>query len=259
MLSQIYALIFAPASRFRHVSEIYLNLKILPRRSDFDDCAWRRLFLKHDCSCRDSHNTNNTHKDSASNRSSSRHTQNACCTHNSLRHRLGVNQLSGSSKLDAEAQAWANTMASHSRMYHSGTPGENLYWSSSQSATAEDACRSWAAEERFWTGPGVAMQTRSSGSAESKTGNWASVGHFTQMAWHSTTHVGCGIARGRNGTYICCRYSPPGNMTGSFPLGSSSSGRSRVVDYPPPAQHNNNPPQSSSNVFAIQSHYGDYL
>jgi hypothetical protein len=50
-------------------------------------------------------------------------------------------------------------------------------------------------------------------------------------------------------------------MTGSFPLGSSSSGRTRVVvpDHPPPAQHNNNPPQPSSNVFAIQSHYGDYL
>jgi Cysteine-rich secretory protein family len=173
---------FAPASRFRHVSEIYLNLKILPQWSNFDNCAWS------DCSwttvLAETHTTQTTHTKTQQLIVLPRHTHKMLAAHNSLRHRLGVNQLSGSSKLDAEAQAWANTMASHSRMYHSGTPGENLYWSSSQSATAEDACRSWAAEERFWTGPGIAMQTRASGSAESKTGNWASVGHFTQMAWH---------------------------------------------------------------------------
>ena len=40
------------------------------------------------------------------------------------------------------------------------------------------------------------------------------IGHFTQVVWKEVTHVGFGYAAGENGTYICARYNPAGNVTG---------------------------------------------
>ena len=42
-----------------------------------------------------------------------------------------------------------------------------------------------------------------------------STGHFTQLVWKETTHVGCGIAISpENKIYGVCNYSPPGNFVG---------------------------------------------
>ena len=38
--------------------------------------------------------------------------------------------------------------------------------------------------------------------------NWYPTGHYTQVVWRDTKHVGCGIATGSNTDYLVCRYSP---------------------------------------------------
>ena len=49
--------------------------------------------------------------------------------------------------------------------------------------------------------------------AVSRSGNWEDVGHYTQMVWPSTTHVGCAIYS-TEWDYMICRYTPPGNEDG---------------------------------------------
>lgn len=48
----------------------------------------------------------------------------------------------------------------------------------------------------------------------SGTRSWSDVGHYTQIIWPGTTHVGCGISSNRGNDFLVCRYSPPGNVMG---------------------------------------------
>jgi len=38
------------------------------------------------------------------------------------------------------------------------------------------------------------------------------LGHFTQVVWRSTTHVGVGIANGPKGTFVVANFLPVGNI-----------------------------------------------
>jgi len=50
--------------------------------------------------------------------------------------------------------------------------------------------------------------------AVSRTGNWADVGHYSQMIWPTTTRVGCAIASSARVDALVCRYAPAGNIDG---------------------------------------------
>jgi hypothetical protein len=50
--------------------------------------------------------------------------------------------------------------------------------------------------------------------AVSTTGNWADVGHYTQIIWPGTQRVGCAIGRSASSDVLVCRYWPSGNVDG---------------------------------------------
>ena len=43
------------------------------------------------------------------------------------------------------------------------------------------------------------------------------VGHYTELIWRDTTHVGCAVAIRGDRAVLACRYSPPGNIDGQRP------------------------------------------
>jgi hypothetical protein len=65
---------------------------------------------------------------------------------------------------------------------------------------------SWSTE-KAWFRPGIFPQV-------SRTGNWALVGHYSQMIWPTTTRIGCAIASGPRVDVLVCRYAPAGNFDG---------------------------------------------
>lgn len=52
----------------------------------------------------------------------------------------------------------------------------------------------------------------------STTGSWRDVGHYTQIIWRDTTHMGCALAEAPDNDFLVCRYTPPGNAFGRNPL-----------------------------------------
>ena len=136
--------------------------------------------------------------------------------HNAERAQHGYPALRWNETLARNAQAYANELARTGNLGHSSRAGrgaerENLSkglpnWSVRQHANA------WVKEKRHFkagTFPNV-----------SSTGNWADVGHYSQMIWPETTDVGCGVARGRGFSWLVCRYTPGGNKDGK-PVGKA--------------------------------------
>ena len=65
-------------------------------------------------------------------------------------------------------------------------------------------------------------------------------GHFSQVVWMSTTHVGA--ARSRDGEYVVANYAPPGNYLGEYasnvrpPSGYCSPRLAhRLLEFPAPS------------------------
>jgi hypothetical protein len=121
--------------------------------------------------------------------------------HNALRARHGAPPLVWSDDCARNAQNAANHCQNIGRLEHNNhaNQGQNLYSHSSR-ANPVDATQKWYDEVASYdyNSPRFSMST----------------GHFTQLVWRSTTHVG--IAISRDGKYLAANYSPPGNVTGQF-------------------------------------------
>jgi hypothetical protein len=129
--------------------------------------------------------------------------------HNQVRAQAGSPPLVWDPQLALQAAAYVPTMA-NGRPVHSGRKGretsrENLAPVLAGSST-EKMVGLWLAERRNFV-PGIFP-------AVSRTGNWADVGHYTQMIWPTTTNLGCAIHKGQPFDWLVCRYSPPGNQDG---------------------------------------------
>lgn len=128
--------------------------------------------------------------------------------HNKVRADVGVAPLKWSTDLAGYAQQWAEQLAiSGCRMKHRSPNdyGENLFQGTVGAFTAVDAAKAWETEKKDYPG-GVLTEA-----------NWAPAGHYTQMVWRQTTHLGCGQAICRNTLIVACNYAPAGNVIGRRP------------------------------------------
>jgi uncharacterized protein YkwD len=135
--------------------------------------------------------------------------QRILAAHNGVRTRYGAPALVWDKGLSVDAAAYVRSMAATGRFEHANqkAQGENLWMGSAGFYTIEDMTGSWAAESQlFRAGRFPDVSTH---------GGWTAVGHFTQMIWPSTTHVGCAIARNQTDDYLVCRYRPAGNIIGT--------------------------------------------
>ena len=161
--------------------------------------------------------------------------------HNVYRCEVGLEPLAWDSGLAAVAQEWADHQAENAncRMAHStnswrngafatvgypdhagasGWVGENLVWLSGYMPSGDPQIKDgreitgmWASEKAdFNLGPSSDSCTKDGGRA---------VGHYTQMVWHSTRKIGCGVSQCSDGASLfVCQYWPGGNMMGELPF-----------------------------------------
>ena len=128
--------------------------------------------------------------------------------HNAARRKVGVPLLTWSTALATYAHNYANSQKGQCLpLKHSGGPyGENLFWGSGKAWTPNDAVTMWVAEAKDYK---LSTNTCNPGKM---------CGHYTQVVWKSTTHVGCAsVLCNDQSIYIICSYNPPGNYVGQRP------------------------------------------
>ena len=128
--------------------------------------------------------------------------------HNSLRAMHGAPPLVWSDHCAFWAATCAidNSQSGHmSHRFHrkevDGVPfdqGQNIFWQSNKDFDDSEAVRKWYDE---MTDPGYDFSTPSPQSG---------TGHFTQVVWKATSHVG--MARSPCGLFVVANYFPPGNL-----------------------------------------------
>lgn len=132
-------------------------------------------------------------------------------SHNQTRAAARVPSLRWDPALAAAAASYGPTLAALGALRHSprgARPGqnENLWMGTRSAFTPEQMVGNWTSERRVFR-PGVFPNV-------SATGNWADIGHYSQIIWPTTTAVGCAIHRSQRWDFLICRYSPGGNIDG---------------------------------------------
>ena len=131
--------------------------------------------------------------------------------HNVERRRAGVAALAWDPALAQGAQVYANELARLNLLRHSPKGirrglGENLWMGTRDYFRPAVMVGAWASERSMFR-PALFP-------AVSTTGNWADVGHYTQIIWPGTQRVGCAIAKSARSDVLVCRYWPSGNVDG---------------------------------------------
>jgi hypothetical protein len=136
--------------------------------------------------------------------------------HNRERSAEGVAPLAWDPALAAEAAAWGDELAASGSFEHDPDTdgeepqGENL-WAGTKGAYApEEMVEGWIEEKRHFR--------RGRFPDNSATGDFADVGHYTQLMWRDTGRVGCALARGAAEEVLVCRYRTAGNVVGEVPF-----------------------------------------
>jgi pathogenesis-related protein 1 len=140
--------------------------------------------------------------------------------HNRERKKAGVPPLKWDGGLAKLASDWARHLCRggkglpslQHRPQRENSPGENLWAGATSEATGypvAEAVRRWAEEVRYYDG-------------RSGTCKGGVCGHYTQLVWRDSTHVGCGVATcsaaGLTATVWACNYRPAGNIVGEKPF-----------------------------------------
>ncbi|MEA3063741.1 MAG: hypothetical protein QOJ27_169, partial [Sphingomonadales bacterium] len=124
--------------------------------------------------------------------------------HNRERSAQGIAPLAWDPALAAEAARWGGELAAAGAFEHEGDTGEddpqgeNL-WAGTRGAYApEKMVEGWIEEKKFFR-PGRFPDN-------SSTGDYADVGHYTQLMWRDSDRVGCALAAGAEEEVLVCRY-----------------------------------------------------
>jgi pathogenesis-related protein 1 len=139
--------------------------------------------------------------------------------HNLIRTQYKLPNLIWDSKIEKQAQDWANIIAKKNILAHSTASFRNGMWENIYMITSvwqkissdgSDAVKSWYSEQSDYD------------YTSNSCNNDAVCGHFTQIIWKSTKRIGCGqssIKRGKTTIiYWVCQYDPPGNYVGQKPF-----------------------------------------
>ena len=131
--------------------------------------------------------------------------------HNQERARMGVQPLAWDPQLARDAAAYAHELASKNAFRHSSpaarpNQGENLWMGTRGAFRTDEMYDGWLSEKNLYRA-GVFPNV-------SRNGNWAAVGHYTQMVWRGSTRVGCAISSSGSSDVLVCRYYPAGNVMG---------------------------------------------
>lgn len=133
--------------------------------------------------------------------------------HNEERRARGVAPLVWSEELALAAERSARRLALepdpiavHGKGADTDGQGENL-WAGTRDAFAyHEMTEGWLSERTLYVdGPVPDI---------SRTGNWADVGHYSQIIWSGTRHVGCALVNNERLDLLVCRYDPAGNIYG---------------------------------------------
>jgi uncharacterized protein YkwD len=129
--------------------------------------------------------------------------------HNYYRDKHCVPRLEWSVTLFLEAKAWADrcTFDHNDPERVQRAEGENIAaWSIPYGVQWDWPVNAWYGEIQYYDYNNPVFNK--------------TTGHFTQVVWKSTTHVGCAKAicphAGGQWDYWVCRYSPSGNVDGQF-------------------------------------------
>lgn len=135
--------------------------------------------------------------------------------HNEVRNDVNVAELEWSDELAQYAKEWAEILVKNydGELKHRSSLGrndkgygDNLYWSSSSSATELDATEAWYSEIENYSYEPISNE------------NYQGTGHYTQMVWQNTQKVGMGKAETSTGAIvIVANYYPQGNVIGQKP------------------------------------------
>jgi hypothetical protein len=131
--------------------------------------------------------------------------------HNAVRAQAGASPLAWDPLLANGAAAYARQMAltnvfAHSNRKARAGTGENLWMGTRGAFSVDTMVGGWTSERRYFES-GIFP-------AVSRSGNWADVGHYTQMIWPTTTRIGCALATNASTDFLVCRYAPAGNIDG---------------------------------------------
>jgi uncharacterized protein YkwD len=116
--------------------------------------------------------------------------------HNQIRAAHCVPPLQWGPRLAEMAQAWANRCVFEHRV---SDFGENLAQGTSGAYSPTEHVLGWYEE--------IGSYDFNSG----RSVDGSPVGHFTQLVWRGTTHVGCGLAQCGGNDFLVCNYAPAGN------------------------------------------------
>lgn len=167
--------------------------------------------------------------------------------HNNERARVGVSALVWDDQLAADAADWAQELARRDTIEHAQNTGqgENLAMGTKDAFTALGLVDGWLGEGKDYV-PGRAFPN------VSRTGTEV-VGHYTQMIWADTTHVGCAMGQSASNDILVCRYFPQGNIIGRFvvPPGTATATAPSVIQ-PPQFDMQRPAPTAAPNVAGVQ-------